>query len=268
MMETPLSALLFLVPGFLFFFVVLIYSVRQKKQEAEIVFLQGVEYIRSLRNFLTLLQQHRGLTTGYINGNRIVTPDIEILHRRIKGVLEEIYRQGPWVRENSKWSSMLDHWERLSSGYLRDNAESNFKQHNILIANLLYLIEDVADAHHLARMGGATLDTDWRYLLSIAEYIGQVRALGTGVAARGECSSVMRIQLNHLLNKIAGSIEVAWPEKSRQEIKSLLTCIESRLMVERPSISAADYFSQATRCIDHVLEQFDRQIDNLQFYRN
>ena len=268
MMETSVSVLIFMVVSALLFFVLLVYFIKQKKQEAEQVFMRGVEYIRSLRCFLTLIQQHRGLTTGYINGNRIVAPDIEILHVRINRIVEEIAQQGSWVREKTKWSSMVDHWERLAIGYLHENADNNFKQHNIFIANLLYLIEDVADAHHLTRMGGAPLDTDWRYLLSIAEYIGQVRALGTGVAARGECSSVMRIQLNHLRNKIAGSIDVAWPEKSRKEIKSLLTCIESRLMIEKPSISASDYFSQATRCIDHVLEQFDRQIDNLQFYRD
>lgn len=268
MMETPVSLLVILMVSPVVLLLFLAWSMKRKKQEEEHLFELGIEYIKLLRSFLTQLQQHRGLTTGYINGNHIIFPDIENVRRRITSIIEDIHINGLWVRDNVKWSSMVDHWSRLSTTYLQGDADNNFKQHNILIANLLYLIEDLADAHHLARMGGGTLDTDWRYLLSIAEYIGQARALGTGVAARGECTSVMRIQLSHLRNKIAGSIEVAWPDKSRQEIKNLLACIECQLMIDKPSISATDYFTLATRCIDQVLEQFDRQIDNLQFYRH
>lgn len=270
MMETPVTLPLpiFFILFPVVFLILLGYSLRRKKQESERLFAHGIEYIKLLRSFLTLLQQHRGLTTAYINGSELVAADINVLNQRINRVVEDIQVNGLWVRDNIKWSSMLDHWKRLSMSYEQGDADSNFKQHNILIANLLYLMEDVADAHHLSRIGVGTLDTDWRYLLSIAEYIGQARALGAGVAAKGECSSVMRIQLNHLCHKIAGSIEVAWPEKSRQEIKTLLACIESQLMIDKPCISATDYFTLATRCIDHVLDQFDRQIDNLQFYRN
>jgi hypothetical protein len=250
------------------FLILLGYSLKRKKQESERLFENGIEYIKLLRSFLTLLQQHRGLTTAFINGSQLVAADINVLNQRISRVIDDIQENGLWVHDNVKWSSMVDHWDRLSMTYIQGDADSNFKQHNIMIANLLYLMEDVADAHHLSRMGAGTLDTDWRYLLSIAEYIGQARALGTGVAAKGECSSVMRIQLNHLCHKIAGSIEVAWPEKSRQEIKNFLACIESQLMIENPCISATDYFTLATHCIDQVLEQFDRQIDNLQFYRS
>jgi hypothetical protein len=172
------------------------------------------------------------------------------------------------MRTNVKWSSLIDHWSRLGGGYLQGDGEKNFKQHNILIANLLYLIDDVADVHHLSKVTGDAMDTDWRYLLSIAEYIGQARALGTGVAAKGECSSVLRIQLNHLRNKISSSVDSSWPDNSRSEIQQLLRCIETQLIIERPNIQAGDYFKLATRCIEHVLEQFDRQIDRLQYYRN
>ncbi len=63
-------------------------------------------------------------------------------------------------------------------------------------------------------------------------------------------------------------MDASWPDKSRGEIQQLLGCIENNLMVENPDITANDYFTLATRCIDHVLEQFDRQIDRLQYYRN
>ena len=267
-METPVSLLVvFLVfpIGFLLF---LIISLSYKKRQASILFLKGIAYIKLLRSLLTYIQQHRGLTTGFINGNQAAQQNIATLAVQIKNVIAELETTGGWMKDNVKWSSLVDHWSRLSSIYTQGDADKNFKQHNILIANLLYLIDDVADAHHLSKMTGDASDTDWRYLLSIAEYIGQARALGTGVAAKGECSSVLRIQLNHLRNKIASSVDASWPDASRVEIQQLLRCIETQLIIERPSIQAGDYFQLATRCIEHVFEQFDRQIERLQYYRN
>lgn len=267
-METPVSLvvlLLALPAGFLSF---LFFSLRQKRRLEALLFKQGVEYIKLLRGLLAAVQKHRGLTNGYINGKLNVKPDIDVLDIQIKRLILDVEGAGEWMLENVKWSSLVDHWSRLSPGYLQGDAEQNFKQHNILIANLLYLIDDVADAHHLSKLSGDTMDTDWRYLLSIAEYIGQARALGTGVAAKGECSSVLRVQLNHLRNKIASSVDSSWPEKSRVDIQYLLNCIESQLIVDKPNIDAHEYFNLATRCIEHVLDQFDRQIDRLQYYRN
>ena len=267
-METPVSLMIILLAFPLGFLVFLMVSLRRKKHQENVLFRRGIEYIKLLRSLLTYVQQHRGLTTGFIHGNHSAKLDIELLNTRIKHVMEDVEAAGEWMIENVKWSSLTDHWTRLGMGYLQGDADKNFKQHNILIANLLYLIDDVADAHHLSKLSGDTMDTDWRYLLSIAEYIGQARALGTGVATKGECSNVLRIQLNHLRNKIASSVDSSWPEKSRVEIHYLLRCIESQLIIDKPSIDANEYFRLATRCIEHVLEQFDRQIDRLQYYRN
>lgn len=266
-METPVSLMiiLFAVPvGFLVF---LLLSLRRRTRQASVLFTQGINYIKLLRSLLTYIQQHRGLTTGYINGNFAAKVDIETLEATIKRTISAVDGAGEWMHDNVKWSSLIDHWSRLSALYTQGDADKNFKQHNILIANLLYLIDDVADVHHLTKLTGDTMDTDWRYLLSIAEYIGQARALGTGVAAKRECSSVLRIQLNHLRNKIASSIDSTWPDQSRTEIQYLLHCIETQLIVDRPSIEAGDYFKLATRCIEHVLNQFDRQIERLQYDR-
>ncbi|OZY85809.1 hypothetical protein CBP51_01820 [Cellvibrio mixtus] len=267
-MQTPLALTIILLVVPVGFVVLLIVSLQRRRRQASKLFVQGIGYIKILRSLLTYIQQHRGLTTGFINGNSAAKQDIEALEQKIKYTMGDVAAAGEWMRNNVKWSSLVDHWSRLSVLYLQGDADKNFKQHNVLIANLLYLIDDVADVHHLTKVTGDAMDTDWRYLLSIAEYIGQARALGTGVAAKGECSSVLRIQLNHLRNKIASSIDTTWPEQSRTEIHHLLHCIETQLVVDRPSIQAADYFKLATRCIEHVLNQFDRQVDRLEYDRS
>ncbi|MFC3116893.1 nitrate- and nitrite sensing domain-containing protein [Cellvibrio fontiphilus] len=265
-METPLLFTLALLAVPVGFIVFLLASLQLRRQAASKLFMQGITYIKILRSLLTYVQQHRGLTTGFINGNEAAKLDIQLLEQQIKRSMAEVDAAGEWMHNNVKWSSLLDHWSRLGVLYQQGDADKNFKQHNIFIANLLYLIDDVADVHHLTKITGDAMDTDWRYLLSIAEYIGQARALGTGVAAKGQCSSVLRIQLNHLRNKIASSVDASWPEQSRREIQHLLHCIETQLVVDRPSIQAQDYFRLATKCIEHVLNQFDRQIEQLEYH--
>jgi len=266
-METPVSlvVILLLLPvGFLVFIAL---SIRHSKCQRERLFTQGIKYIKPLRLLLTNVQRHRGMTTAYINGDLQAKAEIDAISLMVDKTFQQIESFGDWMLINSKWSSLLDHWARLSKAYEQADADNNFRQHNILIANILYLIEDVADEHYLLKNSTSNTDTDWRHLLSIAEYIGQARALGMGVAVKGECTNILRVQLNHLRHKIACNIEPSWPEKARNDINFLLFCIDTKLVVDVPSIPAAEYFQLATRCIEHVLEQFDQQISQLQFYR-
>ena len=82
-METPVSLMIILLAfpvGFLLF---LMLSLRRKKNQANRLFIRGIEYIKLVRSLVTYVQQHRGLTTGVINGNLSAKPDIEALDVRI-----------------------------------------------------------------------------------------------------------------------------------------------------------------------------------------
>lgn len=262
--------------SFVFIFVVVplvalitaVFNITQTRRREEKLFRIGIMYLKSLRTLLTHIQQHRGLTNSYLSGNSKAEADIERLEVLLKKEISDVESVDGWITENSKWESILDHWSRLNASYKNSEQESNLKQHNYLIANLLYLIDDLAYAHHLGKLGLVeATDTDWRNLLFIAEYIGQARALGMGAASRGYCSSVLRIQLNHLRVKIAASINSSWSEAAQRDFRQLLKVIEDQIIIENPSISPADYFKLATDCIEHVLREFDRQIETIQFHR-
>ena len=245
-----------------------IVNIIQRKKREEKLFRVGITYLKCLRTLLTHIQQHRGLTNGFLSGNLAAETDIGLLEAKIKMEINDVRGIDKWINQNSKWESILDHWARLNEDFKRVDAESNLKQHNLLIANLLYLIDDLAYAHHLGKLGlvGAT-DTDWRNLLSIAEFVGQARALGMGAVSKGYCSSVLRIQLNHLRVKIEASINPSWPEDAQREFRYLLKVIAEQVILDQPKISPADYFRLATDCIEHVLREFDRQVDQIQFHR-
>lgn len=262
--------------SFIFIFIVVpcvalftaIYSVIKRKRSEERLFRAGIAYLKKLRSLLTYIQQHRGLTNSYLSGNLAVNDEIQKIEVLVNRDISDLQSIEGWIQASSKWESMVDHWKRISTHYKSVDAEINLKQHNHLIANLLYLIDDLAYAHHLGKLGliEAT-DADWRNLLFIAEYVGQARALGMGVVSKGFCSSVLRIQLNHLLVKIESNISSSWAESTQQDFRKFLKVIEEQVITDVPNITPAEYFRLATGCIEHVLSEFDRQVERIQFHR-
>ena len=68
-MQTPLALTIILLVVPVGFVVLLIVSLQRRRRQASKLFVQGIGYIKILRSLLTYIQQHRGLTTGFINGN-------------------------------------------------------------------------------------------------------------------------------------------------------------------------------------------------------
>lgn len=225
---------------------------------------QGLAYIKNLRLLLTHMQQHRGLTTGYLSGNQDLGEDIALLGKRIARDIQDSQAVGNWLQPNAIWQNILDHWERLSAHFSNNDINQNLRQHNLLISNLMYLIDDLAEAHRLQRNVALTKEPeDWRDLLVIAETIGQARALGTGVAAKGICTSVQRIQLHHLCHQIEQHLQKPLPDLTQVGIRELLACIQQKVVLDRPGISAPEYFKLASSSLNLVLELFDSQINRL-----
>jgi hypothetical protein len=260
-LSMALTALLLLIISGIVLFL------QRKKYEGKLID-TGILYLKSLRMLLTHVQQHRGLTNSYLNGNTRIENEIQQLESVVKSEITAVAGIGDWINQDAKWDSFLDHWSRLSENYKIANAEYNLKQHNVLITSLLYLIDDLAYEHQLKKLGLVDkTDTDWRYLLSVAEYIGQARALGMGAVSRGECPRILRIQLNHLCAKIEININRSWPETTLRDLRHFLAIIEQQVTIEKPTMSPADYFALATDCIELVLSEFDRQIEKIQFQR-
>lgn len=238
------------------------------RREEERQFSLGIKYLKNFRRLLTHVQQHRGLTNSYLSGNLKVEADVSHLENNVAQEILEIEAVDVAMSENAKWDSIKDHWNRLNKHYSQLTVETNMRQHNILISNILYLIDDLSYHHHLGKVGLVeSTDTDWRHLLTVAENVGQVRALGMGVVSRGVCSSVSRIQLNHLKEKITLCVDSTWGQSSKEDFAALIKTLDERVIVDSPNVTPEEYFSLATRCIDHVLREFDAQVERLQFMR-
>lgn len=225
---------------------------------------KGYLWLKSMAELLTYIQQHRGLSNGYIQGSRELISDITPLQSRIRRRVTDIEAVGEWVRESERWHSIVDHWQRLSANYEKKESNINLKEHNALIQNLLFLIDDMAQSHQLLLMG--RLQLLWRELLTTTEYIGQARAIGTGLSASGSCDSVSRIRLNYLCQKIVSQSELVWKDleldsSKRQAVNKLVSCIQNNIIQDHVTIGPKEYFDIASQAINHLYEQYSHKVD-------
>lgn len=246
---------------------VTVQTLRASKQRA-VRQKQGLLLLQHLRVLLAELQQHRGLSSGLLNGAKELEGKLRTLQKDISNKKSDINQQFIWPANNQRWLSIIDHWQRLESRFTSYTLNHNIEQHNTLIQSLLFLIDDMAQAHDLLilHVDGKPLVSVWRELLTAAECIGQLRAMGTAVAASGECNSVARIRLNYLCQKIDAATKVAWqtlpPSKDHKSQLSELNQYVNQAFIERQQAANAEsYFALATKAIDGVYQQFDSAID-------
>jgi methyl-accepting chemotaxis protein len=157
-----------------------------------------------LRRLLESLPQHRGMANALLQGDESFRPkltalqaqidqDMELLAQRVAagdcwGVAVRVHRiQGAW----SFITQQVNGFEPAES----------FARHTALVSEVLYLINDVADAAGLLALTGDSsrlIDAAINTLPQVTETLGQARGMGTGVAARGKCGTDMRVKLRYL----------------------------------------------------------------------
>ena len=238
----------------------------------------GLQLLKGLRQLLEHLQQHRGLSTGYLGGDRSLKPKVDQTRASIHADLHNLDTFSLSCHE--RWESFTDHWSRLERSSLSLPVGDNIKQHNQLIANMLQLIEDIAAHHNLLFVThpGDGVSTLWRELLYTTEWLGQARALGTGIAATGQSTGVERIRLGFLCERIEALSSTAHTDlkghnrsglrslkDAGQPVGVLLSVIETEfLSAAAPKLPAAAYFDQATKAISAQFAVVDEMLLALQ----
>lgn len=230
---------------------------------------QGVLWLQAMRLLITHIQRHRGLSAGVIAGDRSLQGKLDEARLQVSRDFEQISGVGEWVKQHEGWHSITQHWARLAgSGHPLSVARS-IDQHNRLIKNILVFIDEIAAQHHLHT--GATVKTNiWRDLLTLAEYIGQVRALGVAVASSGAdwdslTTNRSRQEIQSLCQDVLAAMDtprcrVGLDPKNLQRILDFLSYVDMQLLREGPLVSAAEFYAEATRVLDHLFERFDQEL--------
>lgn len=233
----------------------------------------GLSWLQSMKALLSGFQQHRGLSTGYLKGSSELLVEVQGLQSTVGRDLQVVSGLGEWVGQTDRWQGITQHWARLAGNFKTLTAENNLNQHNLLIQNVLYLIDDTAIRHGLLGLsvqGDKPFYLLWRDLLSASEYIGQARAVGTGVAAQGGCDSISRIKLNYLCTKIRENSEAVWAQlevnnECVSKTQALLDVIQTEMTAENVRMSPAEFFALATKALDAMHDEYDALVESVRW---
>lgn len=256
----------------------------------------GVEYNLPLRKLLENMQQHRGMANGFLGGDASFKEQIlskqNQLDENIKAVDAMDQKYGASLKTSDKWKMLKTKAQDLKARIWSLNTQTSFNDHTTLIADILSMITLVGETSNL--MFDPQLDSFYLMdatiskLPALSEDLGQLRGIGTGVAARKAITEAEKIKIIMLYGLVKAAVdannsgfEAAFREnpnlKSKLEnyARDTVNSINDFLrMVDRDIIKAAeygiikpeDYFQNATRTIATVFKTYDEtspELDNL-----
>ena len=231
---------------------------------------------RLLLRLLMLLQQHRGLSSGWLAGNQGFAERMlerrreidELLPRLAEAVRKDQESACPCITSNAL-SLFRFRWRETVDGLARATVEQNIAEHGALIGVVLEWLSGLGEARiALAAPGAAPAglaDNFAQRLPALSECLGQARAIGSSVAARRACSPVPRVRLMFLIGRAEAVLGRAWQageadpaqrraaEAARQAVGELTATVRTRMLAdEGVTVSPDVFFETATRSIDAV----------------
>jgi PAS domain S-box-containing protein len=246
----------------------------------------GIKYNPPLKALLEDVQRHRGMVNGYLKGDTSFKEKIFLNESQIEDdirAIDAVDRQlGVTLQTTEQWRVLKKNWQTLKGNALGIRDQESFDAHTALIKDILSLMAHVADTSNLI------LDPvlDSYYLMDavvnklpyIIDTTGQVRGLGTGIAAQQRISPDEKAQLNLLSglikngnNSLDRGLQVAF--KKNLAIKPKLNIYvqdslkATDLFVEvvnqkiiRSStidIQSAEYFTAGTKALDAQFKLYD-----------
>jgi methyl-accepting chemotaxis protein len=213
---------------------------------------------------------------------------IDDMFDQLAAVDEEL---GEFLQTGSEVSQLRREWEQLKGSVFSMTPKQSFHAHTDLIAKIIDL------GHHVADTSGLILDPslDSYYLMDLiviqmpilTEGMGQSRALGAGVAAKGAMDNESWAQLAIRMDRIRAAekamnkhnetvfqenpiLRESLEQKSRAasaavaEFAELVTT--QMLEAETITIKTADIFASSTKAINGVFDYYDAivpELDNL-----
>lgn len=260
----------------------IIYRILLSRQQQKQKIVDGINVTIQLRQIIDCCQKHRGTSNALLQGNEQLRSTLNKLQDEIDLQISD--HSSHLLSTFPQWESFTEHWPRLKSHAIKSDLMPYdlVRQHSLMIDSQLMLLDDVMrryDLHHLmldsyTRVSEVCLDT-----LRVAEMIGQARAIGSGICARGECKGADRIRLNflsismksttnqllHEVNSIKNTELTASLHTTsiaiREKIDALLNMVEKRVLQPGElQVKTQDYFLLSTNAIDEVMNIFSTVI--------
>jgi hypothetical protein len=245
-----------------------------RQRRSELVSPDALRTCDALLRLVAQLQQHRGLSSGWLSGDRGFETrmmarrvDIEAtLAELMPLVAKESANARPCLTSNDL--SLFRHQWRMQAGSLASGSvEQNIARHTQLIARALDWLAAVGEAR-IELIAGRRLPPGLvrnytNCLPALSECLGQSRAIGSSVAVKKGCSAVSRVRLmflvsraEFLLDQSCAGVELDQVgQYARAAVQRLASTVRGEMLAAaNVSVSADAYFTTATQAIDAVLD--------------
>ncbi|SIS73358.1 nitrate- and nitrite sensing domain-containing protein [Neptunomonas antarctica] len=241
---------------------------RQKRLTA------NIGELKLLRTLLGDFQRHRGLSTGLLAGDISMKAELSMTRARLDKSIHRAQQLNS--THTTAWQPLLGQWHQIGQGSVCDPAK-NLLNHHELIRTTIFLFEDIAGELALSQEQQSYLSCIWQEVVQTAEWTGQARALGTGIAAERFSSAAQRVRLRFLHEKVQRLSASAFAtlghsksnpmnlHNSREAISDFLVCLEQEFLNSaHPQIEAKLYFEKATLAINELLALVDKALTGLE----
>ncbi len=256
--------------------------------------LNGVQMLKGINKLTQFMQQHRGLSSGVLNGSEALKEKRAAKEKEVADTVVLVDASlMPVLRDSDNWKAIRSDWEAIRSSGLTWTAPENIKRHTQMINKVLIFMVDVADVTELSLDPVMDtyymMDTVVSKMPAMLEPLGITRARGTGVLSKKELSPQMRIDIissigqmegtlaaqNMNLTKVgrfAPSLQGVLSSSSKdftESTQKIFDLIREDILNERFSTAPTDYFALTTKVIDQgyqmmfdvLIPQFENQLN-------
>jgi methyl-accepting chemotaxis protein len=243
---------------------------------------EASQYMNALKDLIVSTQRTRGATASYINGNEAAI-DLVYNHRsgmkKAIGEMESLpFAQNPVI--NARAASVTSSLISLNNKALDLTSKESFDQYTENLSQALMLAQTVSKQFkNLNDFGKEAVDLMLNVILPLSEEMGQLRALGSGAAARKSLTKKQRAHIKAKLNNIralSATLQANGSALYSKYKEAYSTDITSRLMqasaaanglirltqdeilnADKITYNSSRYFGFATNAVDDVVIIFD-----------
>ncbi len=153
----------------------------------------GLAYIKTVRQPIEHIQQHRGMMAAYLNGatefrDRIMQKRTIVDKKlaELKAVDDEL---GEQLDTGGVINDLMQQWNSIKTNAMNMESAESIKVHSAMITDMLELMSHVGDTSKISL--DPEIDSKYisdaltNHLPNVLENMGKARAIGSGVAAKG-----------------------------------------------------------------------------------
>jgi len=254
----------------------------------------GLQMLKPMNRLVQAMQQHRGLSSGVLNGNEAMKDKRAAKEKDVEQLLAETETALlSKLREQPGWKQIRQDWEAIRRDGLNWTPPENIKRHTAMIDNALVFMVEIADETELTL--DPTMDTYYfmdtvvTKMPAMLEPLGITRARGTGVLTKKELSPQLRIDISSLVAQMSGTLRaqnenlakvmryapdlqgaLAAPTKEFSDgVGKIFALVREDIIGEKFATPPQEYFAMTTQVIDlgykimfeTLIPQFEQQLE-------